>query len=63
MRFIQRNRHDGHLDSNKNHEELIVSFHELSSLGPLGIGHLIKVDTSDELDIVALIDDIKENLL
>ena len=49
-RFQQRRRHDGHLDRNKLHSDLVESFKEQAAFGPLGIGRLIKVDTNQEID-------------
>jgi adenylate kinase family enzyme len=57
-RFQQRRRHEGHLDQNKVFTELVESFREQSQLGPLGIGHLIKVKTDREVDEQNLITEI-----
>jgi len=54
-RFQKRQRHEGHLDQNKLHADLVDSFKEQAELGPLGIGRLIEVDTSREIDEQTLI--------
>src|SRR5205809_657176 len=49
-RFIERNRHPGHLDSLKRVEDVLTSFQTLAARGPLGIGKLLRVDTSGEIE-------------
>lgn len=46
-RFQQRSRHPSHGDSDKDTDQLIRWFRPLAELGPLGIGELRRVDSSD----------------
>lgn len=61
-RFVNRVRHPGHLDSAKRVEDIVSSFEALAGLGPLGIGQLLKVDTSIDVDIDAVVSEIKSFL-
>ncbi len=61
-RFVQRIRHPGHLDGDKDDEEITKNFRSLACLGPLGIGRLIQIDTTDNLEITDLVNDIKMSL-
>ena len=54
-RFLSRKRHEGHLDGSKSRAELLTSFQQLASLGPLGIGRLVEVDTQQPLSLSALV--------
>jgi predicted kinase len=47
-RFLQRNRHPGHLDGEASYAEVLASLRALPALGPLDIGHRVLVDTSQE---------------
>ena len=44
-RFFGRNRHAGHLDGRYTHADLLEQFRQQSSLGPLAVGRLVRVDT------------------
>lgn len=61
-RFINRVRHPGHLDSAKRHEEVLSNFRTLAAIGPLGVGTLIRVDTSDEVNLNAVVSEVKSRL-
>jgi thymidylate kinase len=61
QRFLARERHVGHLDGQKRSSEVIASFTRLAALGPLGIGRLIRVDTSVPVDVEAVVSVLKEH--
>lgn len=61
-RFINRTRHQGHLDSAKRYEDVVSSFRTLAVRGPLGIGELVKVDTYGEVAHSAVVRDVKSRL-
>jgi AAA domain len=46
-RFIARRRHPGHLDSQRSHTALLARFEQQATLGPLGIGRLVRVSTEE----------------
>jgi adenylylsulfate kinase-like enzyme len=58
-RFIKRVRHPGHLDIAKQLEDVLANFRTLATMGPLGIGKLIRVDTSADLDLDLVVRDVK----
>lgn len=62
MRFVNRARHPGHLDSAKRIEDLLSSFQTLASTGPLGVGKLLRVDTANEVNLDLLINAVKSLL-
>ena len=62
MRFVNRVRHPGHLDSLKRTEDLLSSFQNLASAGPIGIGKLLRVNTSNEVNLDVVIDAVKSLL-
>jgi chloramphenicol 3-O-phosphotransferase len=57
-RFAERQRHPGHLDSRWSYAELLTRFTQDASLGPLGIGRVVKVQTDCEVELGALMDAI-----
>jgi hypothetical protein len=59
QRFINRIRHPGHLDSAKRAEDVLSSFRILATVGALGLGELLQVDTTNEIDADSLARDIK----
>lgn len=62
-RFLNRNRHPGHLDKQRSKEELEIQFKELSILGPIGVGKCLSVDTSQTVDIRQLCEKIRLHFL
>jgi cytidylate kinase len=58
-RFINRQRHPGHLDSAKQPEDVLSHFRNLAALGPLGLGRLLKVDTTNDINLNRLVVEIK----
>jgi gluconate kinase len=58
-RFIGRNRHPGHLDSLKRVEDVLTSFQTLAARGPLGVGKLLRVDTSGEIEFEKLVGEVQ----
>jgi hypothetical protein len=58
-RFINRTRHPGHLDSAKRPEDVLCSFRILATVGALGLGKLLQVDTTNEIDLNRVVNDIK----
>ena len=61
-RFIRRNRHPGHLDSERSHGEILASIRGISSLGRLDIGQPIDVDTSHTPDVDAVVRQVHQAL-
>ena len=61
-RFVNRTRHPGHLDSAKRIEDLLSGFQTLASTGPLGVGKLLRVDTSKEVTLDLVINTVKSLL-
>jgi shikimate kinase len=53
-RFLGRTRHPGHFDRRSSYDELLERFEKSTRLGPLGVGQLVEVDTSEIVDIDAL---------
>jgi adenylate kinase family enzyme len=53
-RFLSRRRHPGHLDDRWAYPELLASFKQQASLGPLGLGRLIEVDTEGPVNTDAV---------
>ena len=50
QRFQMRQRHPGHDDRRHTTEDLVHQFTRLEAEGPLGLGTLIRADTSQDLD-------------
>ena len=61
-RFIQRQRHPGHLDSRRDGHMLHESFARQASLGPLGLGQCIEATSDAEQDLVELCAQIRAAL-
>lgn len=59
-RFLERERHPGHLDHHASFADVLVKLRELASLGTIDAGPCIDVDTSRELDIEAVIRRIQQ---
>jgi glucokinase len=53
-RFRRRDRHPGHLDAARRGEDLSGQFDGYAARGPLGLGAVIPVETSDFPDAPAL---------
>jgi len=47
-RFLGRTRHAGHLDGTKDREGLAAEFERLATLGPLGLGMVVRASTDGE---------------
>ncbi|HYL97864.1 MAG TPA: hypothetical protein VEZ90_02835 [Blastocatellia bacterium] len=60
VRFLQRKRHPGHLDARTSSEELLTNFRRIAGLGTLNISNRIEVDTSQELVLDRIRDQILE---
>ena len=58
-RFLQRERHPGHLDGAKRWEDLLYRFRDLAARGPLGVGPLLRVDTTAEVYVASLLGEVK----
>lgn len=54
-RFIARQRHPGHFDAHRDAAGLTRSFRELGRDGPLGIGTLVYVDTTDARELAGAV--------
>ena len=50
-RFQSRKRHKGHLDKTRGQNDLLPKFKLYSTYGPLEIGKVIQVDTTQKVDI------------
>jgi hypothetical protein len=61
-RFKNRKRHQGHLDENKQFDDLLVNFHTLSEAGPLGLGEVIVVNTGNDYDLDSIVNTIRAKL-
>lgn len=61
-RFINRQRHQGHLDSAKRPEDVLSHFRNLAASGPLGLGRLLQVDTTNDIDLNRVVSEIKRLL-
>ena len=59
MRFVNRRRHPGHLDSAKRVEDVLSGFRTLSATGPLGVGKVLRVDTVKEVDLNLVASEVK----
>lgn len=60
-RFVSRRRHEGHLDHLKTHAELLASFEQQASLGPLGVGPLVTVNTEGSVDLETVLAQINSH--
>jgi hypothetical protein len=49
VRFLTRSRHPGHLDALRSHNELLATFEQQESLGPLGLQRCVVVDTEGDV--------------
>jgi gluconate kinase len=58
-RYVNRQRHQGHLDSAKRAEDVLSQFRVLAALGPLGVGKLVTVETTNDIDVSRVISDIE----
>jgi glucokinase len=61
-RFLQRQRHRGHLDETRSRDEVLAAFRSLSVLPHLGIPHRIHVDTVEEPPLEEVIRNVREAL-
>lgn len=59
-RFLNRQRHPGHMDHLRNRLTLQSQFSALAKAWPLGFGQLIKVDTSNPVDPDMIIQQIRD---
>lgn len=59
-RFLTRKRHEGHLDRFKSPTEIVAGFRQLATLGPLGVGRLVEVNTEQSPELAALLSEILE---
>jgi glucokinase len=57
-RFRARRRHPGHLDDTRSSEQILGSLRDIGRLEPLQIGDAVSVDTSTEISIEDLADNI-----
>ena len=54
QRYAGRQRHPGHCDNDKTIAELSWQFDQLAALGPLDIGPVLRVDTTNEVGVDSL---------
>jgi cytidylate kinase len=57
-RFVNRQRHPGHLDSGKRAEDVLANFRTLAAAGPLEIGKFLRVDTTSEIDLDIIVSQV-----
>jgi hypothetical protein len=57
-RFLQRDRHPGHLDGQASYAEVLTGFRELARSGPIGSWQPVLVDTSVEPDLERVVRDV-----
>ena len=57
-RFFARRRHAGHLDASKSKAEELARFEQLASHGALGLGLVVEINTEQDLDLRALLNQI-----
>ena len=50
-RFLSRKRHEGHLDPLKTRAEVLATFQQHLTLGPLGLGRVVEVTTERSVDL------------
>lgn len=62
-RFLDRERHPGHLDGERSRQDTLNSLNAIASLQPPQIGRRIEVDTSREVGLASLVDQLKNALL
>lgn len=60
-RFLARQRHAGHLDHLKRPEEVLESFRQ-QNLGHLGVGAMVRVDTSVAVNVETVVRRLKEHV-
>ena len=58
-RFQGRSRHPGHNDNARTSAQLLQQFEVLGACGPLGIGRLVRVETSGAFDLDATVAAVK----
>jgi hypothetical protein len=58
-RYLGRTRHEGHLDHARNLKDLIADLERSASLGPLGLGEVIRVETGGEADLEEILREIR----
>ena len=58
-RFIDRARHPGHLDRVKQLDDVLIRFQDGAGAGPLRIGNVLEVDTSVEVDVDAVVSQVR----
>lgn len=61
-RFLGRERHRGHHDERHSREQLAAQFELLAAEGPLGIGSLVPVFTTERVELRQVVVDIERQL-
>jgi hypothetical protein len=61
-RFLERQRHPGHLDGAKSYAEVLAGIRALARLEPIEIGPRVTVDTSEEPRLDDIVRDIRKCL-
>jgi gluconate kinase len=62
IRFKNRKRHQGHLDENKQLDDMLINFRTLSEAGPLGLDNVIVVNTGNDYDLNSVVHTIRIKL-
>ncbi len=55
-RFFSRTRHPAHEDEHRDRAETMAQLRRLSELGPLGIGRLLRIDTTEDVITEAIVE-------
>jgi glucokinase len=61
-RFLQRKRHNGHLDQDSSYEKLVSNFEQLNQLESLIIGERVIVNTTSTLNLEPIVQQIRKHL-
>lgn len=58
-RFLNRRRHHGHIDTAWDHASLVAQSRRLLNMLPLGVGTLIRLDTTNSFDTTSLAERVR----
>ena len=58
-RFVQRERHPGHLDKEKSRKEIVEWMHRYEEYLPLNLGGLVTINNTSNLSVIGVADSIR----
>ena len=58
QRFLRRQRHPGHLDTQRDYQDVLQSLLPLAELRPIEIESRIEIDTSQPVDLAGLVSEV-----